>query len=103
MGDPSSLNRYWIMNMKCFSFLRLNWQSADYPRYQFGPLGLVSTMGSRLGGNQDIIMGRVPPRGSSAGPMEDASPFQGPFPGPVGCFYFRHYQQLFVIFYKQKK
>ena len=59
MGDPSSLN----------------WWTADYPRHQSGPLGLVSALGSHLESNKDVIMGRVPMWDSSAGPTEDANPF----------------------------
>ena len=41
MGDPSFLNGYRIMNMKCFPFLQLIRRSTDFPCHQFGPLGLV--------------------------------------------------------------
>ena len=60
MGDPSFLNGYRIMNMKCFPFLRLIRRSTDFPRHRFSPLGLVFDPGPKPWGVQDIVMARVP-------------------------------------------
>ena len=60
MGDPSFLSWYWIMNMECFPFLRLIRGSTDYPRHQFGPLGLVSTLGPILRGTKTSLWAKFP-------------------------------------------
>ena len=73
--------------VECFPFLQLNWWTTDYPCRQFGLLGLVSTLGSHLESYQDVIMSRVPKKGSSAGPTEDVSLFYDSFPGPAFLAY----------------
>ena len=81
--------------MECFPFLRLNWQSADYPRHKFGPLGLVSTLGS-LGGTRTSLWAEFPGEALLSAlwrmPTRFKACFLGLCHGPVGCFYFRHYQ-----------
>ena len=64
----------------------------DHPRHRFGPLGLVSTLGLKLGGGggggggggtRTSLWAKFLDEAFSAGPMEGANPFQGPFPRPV--------------------
>ena len=84
------------MNVECFPFLRLNWQSADYPHHQFDPLGLVSTLGSRLGGTKTSLWAEFPSETLLSAPWRMSTHFKvrslGLCLGPMGCFYFRHYQ-----------
>ena len=96
MGDPSFLNWYRVTNMECFPFLRLIRWSTDYPRHQFGQLGLVSTLGSSLGGTRTSLWVEFPGEAFLKPPWRMPARFKARSLGlcswPVGCFYFRHHQ-----------
>ena len=88
MGDPCFLDGYRIMNMKCFPFLRLIRRSTDFPRYRFGPLGLV--FDPSLGGSKTSLWAEFPIKAFLSPPWRMSARFKtrslGLCSGPVGRF-----------------
>ena len=68
----------------------------NYPRHQFGPSGIVSTLGLSLGGTRTSLWAKFPGEAfllpSWRIPVYFKARSLGPCSGPVGCFYFRHHQ-----------
>ena len=82
--------------MGCFPLFGLLRRSTDYPRHQFGPLSLVSTLSPSLGGTMTSLWAKFPGEAFLLSSWRIPACFKarslGPCFGLVGCFYFRHHQ-----------